>query len=60
MEMVKNWVLLDVVDNGDGTWTVTGPDSVVKMTSATEFEVTSSAATYINAKTYTISSSSRL
>ncbi len=45
-----------VTDNGDGTFTVTGPDDAVSFTDATTFQIVSPAAVYTDAVTYEISS----
>jgi hypothetical protein len=45
-----------VTDNGDGSFTVTGPDENIVMLDATTFEITWPSAVYIDAETYTISS----
>lgn len=47
---------LTVVDNGDGTWTATAPFDVIRFTDIDVFEITSSAAEYIDEDTYTLSS----
>jgi hypothetical protein len=46
-----------VIDNGDGTWTITTPDENINMISATQFEITSPDAgvpTYLDANTFTL------
>jgi hypothetical protein len=48
--------LIKVIDNGDGTFTVDGPDELVHMLDATEFEVISPVAVYLDGETYTIRS----
>lgn len=48
--------LLSVIDNDDGTYTVTGPDEMVSMIDAVTYQVTSDSAMYIDADTYTLSS----
>ena len=45
-----------VTDNGDGTFTITGPDDLVYLTDSDEWEVISPNATFLDAETYTISS----
>jgi hypothetical protein len=58
---VQKWGRLIITDNGDGTWTATSPlEGVIEMVSATEFEITSDTAEYIDSptnETYEISSS---
>jgi hypothetical protein len=48
---------LVITDNGDGTWTATAPNDVIRMLDDTTFEITSSTATFVDADSYTISSS---
>jgi hypothetical protein len=45
-----------VTDNGDGTWTATGPDSWFEMLDATTFKITSPSVDYLNSETYRIHS----
>lgn len=47
---------ITITDNGGGTWTATGPDESITMTSVDEFRITEANATYIDADTYEISS----
>lgn len=47
--------IFKVTDNGDGTWTATGPDDAIKMVSSTEFEITWPSVDYLDADTYIIS-----
>lgn len=46
-----------VVDNGDGTWTLTTPDENVTMVSPTQFEVEVGYSPYIDAETYELETS---
>ena len=48
--------ILRVVDHGDGTFTIIGPDSAIQMLDATTFQINWPSAVYINAATYTIKS----
>lgn len=48
--------LIKVIDNGDGTFTVDGPDDLVHMLDDTEFEVISPKAVYLDSASYTIRS----
>lgn len=48
--------ILIVVDNGDGTFTVTGPDEAIVMLDSITFEITWPSAVYITADRYRISS----
>lgn len=55
-ENVLEWALWTIVDNGDGTWTASGPDELLTMISDTEFQLEQVVATYSTLDTYTISS----
>lgn len=48
--------IVRVIDNGDGTFTVSGPDSIVKMVDETSFQINWPSAVYIDEATYTITS----
>lgn len=48
---------MTVVDHGDGSFTVTAPDSAIKMLDETLFEITWPTAIFIDENSYTISSS---
>lgn len=54
VELINSWVLVEVIDNGDGTWTATGPDEYIRMLDATTFEIDADA-TFIDDDTYEIS-----
>lgn len=47
---------LRVTDNGDGTFTVDGPDSAIQMLDDTTFQITWPSAIFIDAESYTIRS----
>lgn len=53
--IAMNWSLITIKDNGDGTWTATGPDALLTMTNSTTFQITQANATFSDANTYTIS-----
>lgn len=55
VDFVSNWSLIEITDNGDGTWTAEGPDELVTMTDATTFEIDQVVATYLNNDTYEVS-----
>ena len=58
-EFVKNineWGLIIITDNGDGTWTATGPDEYFTMLNQTTFQITGVEGGYSDPSTYTISS----
>lgn len=57
VEMAENWRFITITDNGDGSWSATGPEEYVKMLDTTTFQITSSNAHYLDADTYTIASS---
>lgn len=48
--------IIVVTDNGDGTFTVSGPDELVQMLDPTTFQITSSSAIFLDPDTYEISS----
>jgi hypothetical protein len=48
--------IVRVIDNGDGSFSVTGPDDIVQMLDATTFQISWPSAVYIDTNTYTISS----
>lgn len=56
MDIFEEHASFVVVDNGDGTWTATGPDGWFRMLDATTFEITTIAARYLNPQTYRLSS----
>lgn len=55
VSLLNSWVLIEITDNGDGSWTATGPDDFVKMLDATTFQINSGAADYVDEDTYTVS-----
>jgi hypothetical protein len=48
--------LLKITDNGDGTWTAEGPDSIISMLDSTKFQIDWPSAVMIDAVSYKISS----
>ena len=48
--------ILQIIDNGDGTWTAIGPDDVITMLDSTTFQIDWPSAVYIDANSYTIHS----
>lgn len=56
IELFDAHVLITVIDNGDGTFTVSGPDEVVRMLDDTTFMVDSPGIVYLDGSTYTVSS----
>jgi hypothetical protein len=57
---IRKWQRLIIIDNGDGTWTAeTTVDGIINMLDATTFEIISEAAVFIDADSYTLSSSEK-
>lgn len=56
IETFEPYALLRVIDNGDGTFTVIGPDEAIAMIDSTTFEITWPSVVLIDANTYKISS----
>lgn len=52
----QDWWLVRITDNGDGTWTATGPDEYFSTPGADQFQINYESAVYINADSYTITS----
>lgn len=50
----ETYATLVITDNGDGTWTASGPDSVVSMTSDTTFQIDWPSAVFTSSSTYKI------
>ena len=56
MAMLLEWHLIEIVDNGDGTWTATTQyDDLITMTDPTTFAIDQIDVTYLDADTYVIS-----
>lgn len=56
LEIFEEHSLLRVIDDGDGTYTVIGPDSAITMLDSTTYEITWPSAVWIDSDYYTISS----
>lgn len=56
LEVFDTISTMTVVDNGDGTFTVTAPFDVIRMLDSETFEITSPNAVFIDEETYTLSS----
>lgn len=54
---LAEFMTIEVVDNGDGTWTVTGPDELVYLSSPDEYVIDAFGIEFIDDTTFTISSS---
>lgn len=48
--------ILQIIDNGDGTWTAIGPNEVIQMLDSTMFQIAWPSAVFIDAVSYTIHS----
>lgn len=55
MDIIGQWVTLVITDNGDGTFTASGPDEVVNMVTEDEFFIDWPSAIYLNEYTYEVS-----
>lgn len=53
--MAATFTTIDIIDNGDGTWTAVGPDELITMTDATTFRIDEVNAVFIDDDTYQIS-----
>lgn len=51
---VEQWDIVEVQDNGDGTWTATGPDEFVVMLDDTTFLLNGVSVVWLDADTYKI------
>lgn len=56
MSIFEAGAILKIVDNGDGTWTATGPDEAITMLDSSTFEINWPSAVFITSDTYRISS----
>ncbi len=56
VEILDNSFIISIVDNGDGTWTASGPDERITRPTANTFQITDVDATYLDADTYEVSS----
>lgn len=57
---IRKWDRLIITDNGDGTWTAeSNIEGIITMLDATTFQIDSDTATFIDAISYTISSSEK-
>ncbi len=55
-DLIDNAYLITIVDNGNGTWTASGPNDLITLTDETTFEIESDGVTIIDPDTYTIES----
>lgn len=56
IQLFMGWLTFKVVDNGDGTWTATGPDTVIDMINQTTFEINWYSVTLTGPDSYILSS----
>jgi hypothetical protein len=56
LELFVDNALLKIIDNGDGTWTATGPDEAISMLDANTFSINWPSAVMIDDESYNISS----
>lgn len=56
VELFRDWPSVQVTDNGDGSFTITGPDTAFSFPSSTEFVFTGPSATYIDSESYSVTS----
>lgn len=56
IQLFEDNSILQITDNGDGTWTASGPDSVVSMLNATEFQIAWPSAVMLDINTYNVTS----
>ncbi len=56
VEIFESHTTMRVTDNGDGTWTATGPDSVISLTGPNTFQITAPTAFLTEGNTFRISS----
>ena len=56
IDIFESNAILIVIDHGDGTFSVTGPDAAIQMLNDTTFQITWDSAVMINETSYTISS----
>lgn len=54
IEIARSWSLITVVNHGDGTWSATGPDDIVRLIDATTFQIDEINGVYLDSVTYEI------
>jgi hypothetical protein len=57
LAIFESYMVFQVTDNGDGTWTADGPGTMLSMLDSETFQINSSSTIFLDDKTYTISSS---
>lgn len=56
VKMFDNYAVFQVTDNGDGTWTASGPASYITIIDATTFSINTPSAYFIDSVSYALSS----
>lgn len=56
LEIFEEHSILRVIDDGDGTYTVIGPDEAITMLDSTTYEINWPSAVWIDSDYYTLSS----
>lgn len=51
---IDSWVIIRIIDNYDGTWTATGPDSLISIIASDTFQIIQADAEYSDSDTYEI------
>lgn len=54
IDFIDDYEFIKIVDNGDGTWTATGSDEMIKMLDLTTFQITDIEVQYLDSATYEI------
>lgn len=54
IDIFESHTTVRITDNGDGTWTASGPDTAVFLTDSTHFEINWPSAVLIDADSYTV------
>jgi hypothetical protein len=54
LALFEYYTVVEITDNGDGTWTADGPDSVITMLDANTFQIDWPSAVFIDATSYRI------
>lgn len=55
LALIASESMIVITDNGDGTWSATGPDSLVELIDADTFQIEEVDATYLDEDTYQVS-----
>jgi hypothetical protein len=55
VDIARTWTFIIITNNGDGTWSASGPDEVITMIDTDVFQIEEVNAVYLDANTYEIS-----